>query len=406
MKKRACFISLVIGLMCVSSFGQIESQWRGPLRDGIYPEKDLLKEWPKDGPELLWTAEDLGDGYSSPSVTSGRVYVTGMEGGRGYLFSLALDGRLLWKAAYGPEWNGSSPGARTTPTVVGERIYLMSALGGAVCFDLEGKIIWEVDLRKIFGARNIEWGMTESPLVDGSKVFFTPGGRTALIVALDRITGETVWKTQGHGEKSGYCSPCLVKHGNLKLLLTMTSQSIVGLDAETGELLWTRKHITEYEVNANTPLYHNGYVYTNSGYGTGGQMFKLSEDGKTIENVWTQRSPDSQMGAVILVDGYIYGSGHNQRGWHCVDWNTGKVQYSARSVRSKGSLIFADAMLYYYREIGDLLLVRPNSEEFENLGSIRINKGSGEHWAHPVIKDGRLYVRHGDALMVYNVAKK
>jgi outer membrane protein assembly factor BamB len=281
----------------------------------------------------------------------------------------------------------------------------MSAEGQAVCFSKDGKKIWSVNLMAEFGARNLEWGMTESPLVDGDRVFYTPGGRDIMVVALDRHSGKTIWEIKGNRETSGYCSPRLVRHGEKRLLLTMTGSSFVGIDADTGEYLWHYSHVTDYKVNANTPLYHDGYVYTVSGYDTGGQMFLLSEDGKSIERIWSQDTLDSQMGAVVLVDGFIYGSGHSNRGWHCLDWKTGKVQYTAREIGNKGAIIFSDGMMYCYSERGDVALVKPNPQKFEVVSSFRIKKGTGEHWAHPVIKDGRLYIRHGDALMVYFIAR-
>ncbi len=394
---------LIFGFSFV--FGQIDSQWRGPNRDGIYTNESLLKMWPDAGPKLLWSVDGLGEGYSSAAVTSNRVYLTGMIGGEGYLYAFDMNGRLVWKSSYGPEWDGSRPGARTTPTVVGNRIYLMSAEGRAVCFGTDGKVIWFVDLKQNFDARNIEWGMTESLLIDGDRVFCTPGGRDVMITALDRHTGKTIWKIKGNGEKSGYCSPSIIKHGKRRLLLTMTAKSVVGLDVDTGKYLWRCRHVTEYDVNANTPLYHDGYVYTVSGYNTGGQMFRLSEDGKKINLVWSEDTLDSQMGAVVLVDGYIYGSGHSNRGWHCLDWKTGKVQFTARKIGNKGNIIFSDGMLYCYSERGDVALVKPNPQKFDVVSSFKIKKGSGPHWAHPVIKNGRLYVRHGDVLMVYRIAK-
>jgi hypothetical protein len=404
MKRMSAVIILsLFGLGCCMAYGQIEAQWRRPDRDGVYPNESLLKVWPKDGPAEIWTVDGLGQGYSSAAVTADRVYVTGMTSGEGFLYAFDLDGRPVWKVSYGPEWNGSRPGARTTPTVVGDRIYLMSARGQAVCLSTDGKKVWSVDLMAQFGARNLEWGITESLLVDGDRVFCTPGGRKVTIVALDRHSGKTIWKIEAGGETSGYCSPCIVKHGKKRLLLTMTGSSFVGIDADTGEFLWRHSHVTDYSVNANTPLYQDGFVYTYSGYGTGGQMFQLSEDGTSVERIWSQKKLDSQMGAAVLVDGYIYGSGHNNRGWHCLDWKTGKVQYTARKIGNKGAIIFADGMMYAYSESGYVGLVRPNSEEFDLVSSFRVNKGSGEHWAHPVIKDGRLFIRHGDALMVYHI---
>ena len=278
----ALFLLLWIGLGCSLAVGQVDAQWRGPNRDGVYPGENLLNAWPEGGPELLWSVEGLGQGYSSAAVTVDRVYLTGMTGGEGFLFAFDRNGRLIWKTSYGPEWNGSRPGSRTTPTVAGGKIYLMSARGRAVCVDQDGKMIWSVDLMTAFGARNLQWGMTESLLVDGDRVFCTPGGRNVSIVALNRHSGKTIWKIETDGETSGYCSPCLVRHGRRRLLLTMTGRSVVGVDADTGEFLWRQSHVTDYDVNANTPLYHDGFIYTVSGYGTGGQMFGLAEDGARV----------------------------------------------------------------------------------------------------------------------------
>jgi outer membrane protein assembly factor BamB len=388
---------------CFVAFGQVDSQWRGPNRDGVYPGESLKKVWPEEGPKEIWSVEGLGYGYSSAAVTADRVYLTGMTNGKGFLFAFDKNGKLVWKESYGREWNGSRPGARTTPTVVGDRIYLMSARGEAVCFSTDGKKIWSVDLIAKYGARNLQWGMTESLLVDGDRVFCTPGGGVVTIVTLDRHTGKLIWKIQADGGTSGYCSPCLVQHGKRRILLTMTGKSVVGIDADTGEFLWRHSHVTDYNVNANTPLYHNGFVYAVSGYGTGGQMFELSEDGTGVKRIWSQRKLDSQMGGAVLVDGYIYGSGHNSRGWHCLEWKTGEVQYTARKIGNKGAIIFSDGMMYCYSESGYVGLVKPNPQEFEVVSSFRVKKGSDEHWAHPVIKDGRLYIRHGDALMVYHI---
>ncbi len=404
--KKICsilFVVLLLNLMPV--LGQVDSQWRGLNRDGIYPDETLVKQWPEDGPPLEWTAEGLGEGYSSPAVTGDRIYVTGMIKGEGFLFAFDTGGKALWTSSYGREWNGSHPGARTTPTVVGNRIYLLSAVGLVVCFDRDGKIVWSKDLIKEFGAKNLQWGMTESLLVEGERVFCTPGGSKAMVAALDRNSGETIWQTKGNGETSGYCSPCLVQHGVRKLLITMTAKAVVGLDAETGDYLWQQRHVTDYDVNANTPLVQNGWVFTVSGYGTGAQMFRLSADGSKTQRIWSQSKLDSQMGAAVLVDGYLYGSGHNNRGWHCLDWQTGSVQYTKRAIGNKGNIVYADGKMYCYSESGDVALVRPDPQEFAVISSFRIKEGSGPHWAHPVIKGGRLYVRHGEVLKVYNISR-
>jgi outer membrane protein assembly factor BamB len=257
-----------------------------------------------------------------------------------------------------------------------------------------------------FGARNLRWGMTESLLIDGDRLFCTPGGRNVFMAILDRHTGKTIKKIKMNGELSGYCSPTLIKHGEKKIILTMSGRSLVGLDAEEGTFLWNHSHRTRYDINPNTPYYHDGFIYTVSGYGTGGQLFKLSADGNKIDKIWENETLDSQMGATMLVDGYIYGSGHDNRGWHCIDWKTGKVQFTSRELGSKGNIIYADGMFYCYSERGDIGLVKPNPAKFEIISSFKVTEGSGEHWAHPVIHQGRLYIRHGNTLMAYDIARK
>jgi outer membrane protein assembly factor BamB len=397
----------VISTLLTSTYSNDFSQWRGPERDGKYPETNLMKKWPSEGPDLIWRVSDLGEGHSSPAVTSGGVYLTGMLDGEGYLFSFDLDGKKRWKTAYGPEWEDGHDGTRTTPTVVNDKIYLMSGQGKAVCLETSsGKILWEVDLIDTFDGRNIRWGMTESPLIDENRVFYTPGGSDAMMVILDRHSGKTIKIIEGNGEKSAYCSPLIVNHNGIRLLLTMTRQSVVGLDADTGEYLWRHEHASRRGIHPNTPLYHEGFIYAVSGYGQGGQLIKLSADGKKVEEVWTDETLDSQMGAVILVDGYIYGSGHRNKGWHCLKWETGEVTFTSKALGGKGNIIYAEGLLYCYGEKGDFGLVKPNPQKFDVISSFEITDGSGPHWAHPVIADGRLYVRHGDVLMVYDIRSR
>jgi len=404
--KKGVIIGMLIMLSTSFVLGQIDSQWRGPNRDGKYPNETLLKRWPAGGPKLIWETEIVGEGFSQPAVTKDRVFMTGMVDGTGYLFAFDHKGKLLWKTAYGPEWNvtGSYPGARTTPTVVGKAIYLLSGMGRVFSFDTLGKIVWSVEMNK-FQATGPRWGKTESLLVDGDKVFFNVGSKNVGLVALDRHTGATIWKIKGNGDQSSYTSPWIVNHNGRRILLTMTAKSFIGYDPDAGTYLWSAPHVTNYDINANTPLYKDGFIYTVSGYGTGGQMFKLSKDGSSIEKVWEQKKLDSQMGAVILLNGYIYGSGHNKRSWHCLDWKTGAVQYSEKALGNKGNIVYSDGMFYIYSERGDVGLVLPNPKKFEVVSSFKMTKGSAQHWAHPVIKDGRLYIRHGNVLMVFNIAK-
>lgn len=405
MKKLSRIFIVCMVFASVTRGGDV-TQWRGANRDGVYDEVELMNEWPAEGPQLLWSVDDIGNGYSSPSIVQGRVYITGMLKDMGIIFAFDDAGNLLWKTTYGKEWTGNYPGARTTPTVIDGRIYLMSGRGRVVCLGVQdGELIWQVDLVKAYGARNIDWGMTESLLVFDDKVICTPGGSKTTVVALNRLDGTPVWQSKSMGESSSYCSPQLVVHGGRRIIVTMTARSIIGLDAETGEILWRTPHVTEYDVNANTPIYHDGRIFCFSGYGTGGVMLELSSDGNQITRVWKDGTLDSQMGGAVLLDGHLYGSGQNNRAWHCIEWETGEVKYSSRAVRRKGSIIYADGMLYVYSEGGDIVLVKQDPVVFDIVSMFEVPLGSGEHWAHPVIANGRLYIRHGNALMVYDISE-
>lgn len=405
--RKLIILGFFLTFIGTSVFAQIQSQWRGPNRDGKYPNEKLLKNWPAQGPKLLWKAIGLGIGFSSPAVTKDRVYVTAMIDGEGFVFVFDLDGKQLAKYSYGPEWDGGHKGVRTTPTIVGDKMYLFTGHGHAVCMNTSGKVLWDVDTQKEFGARQLEWGITESVVVDGDRVFCTPGGSETMLAVLDRNSGKTIKKIAGNGEESGYCSPVIVQHGTRRLLLTMTGKSVVGVDADSYEYLWSAPHSTRYDINPNTPLYFNGHVLTTSGYGTTGtQLFQISPDGKKITKVWQNGDPDSQMAAAVLVNDYVYMSGHNKRGWYCLDWQTGETKWTSRDLYGKGPIIYADGLIYVYSEKGDVGLVKPNPEKFDLVSSFVMTEGSGEHWAHPAIKDGRFYLRHGDVMNVYDIAAK
>jgi outer membrane protein assembly factor BamB len=406
MLKRLILISTILFLNFSFLYSAEISQWRGPNRNGIYLEKNLLKKWPENGPKLLWSVEDLGSGYSSAAVTNDRVYITEMVDETGYLRAYTINGKFLWKKSYGKDWDGQYPGTRTTPAVYEGRLYLMSGVGKVFCFEAaKGEILWAVDLQKIFGARNIRWGMTESLLIDGDKVICTPGGSKVTMAALDRFTGKTIWTCKANGEKSAYCSPLLINYGKLRMLVTMIEKSIIGVNVDTGEFLWSFRHVTDYDIHANTPIYKDGYIYCTSGYGTGGVKLKLSADGKSVQEVWRNKTLDSQIGGAVLVDGYIYGSGHSKNGWQCLNWNTGEVKYRSRELGGKGNIIYAEAMLYCYSERGYVAIVKPDPSGFDVVSSFKILNGSNPHWAHLVISAGRLYVHRGNALMVYSISQ-
>ncbi len=404
---RFVFLFLIFLTICSNSlFADVLSQWRGPNRDGIYPNETLAKQWPASGPKKVWSANGLGVGFSSPAVTDKAVYVTALLGDAGWLFAFDHSGDELWKVNYGKEWSQGHEGARTTPTVVNDKIYLISGMAQVICLDTTGKILWSLDMTKEFGARNLQWGLTESPLVDGDKVYCTPGGTKALMAALDRTSGKIIWQTKGNGQLSAYCSPTIINHKGQKLLVTMTEKAVIALDPQSGSVLWEQPHITRYDINPNTVLYHDGYLHTFSGYGTGSQMFDIAADGKSLKKVWANDTPDNQMAGAVLLDGYVYSSGHNNRGWACYDWKTGAVQWQSRDYGGKGPIIYSDGLLYLYSEKGDVVLAKPNPQKFDPISAFKMQDGSGEHWAHPVIKNGRLYIRHGDVMNVYEVSAK
>jgi len=378
-------------------------QFRGPDRNGVFPETGLLDSWPESGPKMTWSYEGLGDGFASVSVADGRIVTTGKTGGRGTVYVLDLAGKLLWKQDYGPVHSGGGyPGSRTTPTVAGGALYLVSSAGNAASFDLEsGGLRWQVDLLGKFRGDNIQWGITESPLVLDDKVIVTPGGRDGALVALDAATGETVWATPGIGGDSAYCSARLLEHGEHRQIVTFLSEQLIGVDPESGKLLWKERYPARYDIHAVSPVFEGDRIYVSDGYGQGGKLFRLAADGRSVTELWAESKLDVHHGGVVLVDGRIYGAA-SRGSWYALDVGSGEILASIPRL-GKGSVVYADGHLYGYLENGEVVLVDPDPENFRVISSFEIEKGSGQHWAHPVISDGVLYVRHGEVLMAFDV---
>ena len=415
-------LTLAIGIwMCI--FGTLYTmniqaadspQWRGPERNGLSKETGLLKEWPEGGPKLLWSVEGVGSGFSSLSIVKGVLYITGTVDNVEILSAYDLEGNLKWKKEYGKAFSKSYPDARTTPTVDESSIYVVSGTGEVVCFDATaGDIKWSVQGFDKFKGKHGSWGIAESPLIVDNKVIYTPCGEETTVVALDKNTGETVWTSESLSDQSAYVSPILVKRGGKKLIVGVIGDYIIGVNAENGKIEWkfNYRETSEKsrEINAVTPIYHDGYIYVTSGYDHGGAMLKLSEDGTNVSLAWVDHTLDTHHGGVVLVDGYIYGSNwiNNGKGnWVCLDWNSGEVMYE-KDWNNKGPIISADGMLYCYDEKKGMFgLVEASPEDFNVVSSFRIAEGKGPHWAHPVISDGRLYIRHGGVLMVYDIKAK
>ncbi len=394
---------LLLAGMAAEGFSQEPTHWRGETGNGIYQESGLLKSWPVEGPEILWTYEQLGQGHSSPVVDQGFVYTAGMIEETGILFKLGLDGKLVWKTEYGKEFTASYHGTRGTPVIVGDKIYQLSGTGMLHCFSNDdGSILWSKNLFSELDGKNIRWGMNETPVVDGQLIYVTPGGKKNNVVALNRHSGNLIWSSKGKGELSAYCTPLLVEHNGRKLLITHTTSHVIGLDALSGEMLWSHGQTNKWLVHANTPVYYKGSVFFFSGYGQGGGMLKLSQDGSSVEQSWFKQNLDSRIGGAVVLDGYLYLSGDKAREWRCVEWETGKEMYNATAV-GKGVVILADGMLFCYSDKGELAMVKADPSGFKVLGKTKVIHGSEQHWAHPVIHDGVLYLRHGNAIIAYKI---
>jgi outer membrane protein assembly factor BamB len=386
-----------------------KSEWRGPDRQGIYYETELLKEWPEGGPELLWSFEGLGAGHSSVGIGNNRLFVNGMPDTLGVLYSFDLNGKLIWEKVYGEEWHVNYTGSRSTPLVVDDVVYLESGMGVVYCFNAStGEIIWSLDLLKEFNAENITWGMSESLLLDGNNLICTPGGKQANVVALNRFTGETVWTSIGFGEPSAYCTPVLAKHNNTRLIFTMTATSAIGIDADSGEFYWRVEQLQGNKIHANSPVYSNGVVYfsSSSSKRSGGLLaLKLSDDGKSVEQLWRNESYKNLMSGIVVIDSVIYGSKYRSKEWYSINTINGESNLLTDDFNG-GVITYANGLFYCYNEKGQVALSKMTTDNFEIKGQFQVPMGTDQHWAHPVIHNKRLYIRHGNALMVYNISSK
>lgn len=401
------FLFTIVVFSTIQVLSQEFVQWRGDHRDGKYYESGLLKEWPAEGPELLWNFDELGQGHGSAAVTNNKVYIAGTINEITYVFAFNHQSELLWKSEVGKEWVESWPGVRTTPLIKDNKLYLFSGQGLIVCMDANnGNILWKVDVQSEYDGRNIEWGYCENLLIEDEKLFCTVGGIDANVIALNKDTGQLIWKSKGNGEMSAYNSPILIHRGGMKILVTMTQKSIMGINVENGDLLWTHEQTNRFSIHANSPLYNDGKLYCVSGYGRGGVMLQLSKDGKAIKELWRNVSLDSEKGGVVLDNGRIYGGANKGTKWICLDWNTGEELFISDGEITSGNLIMADELLYLYGTSGEVALVKPNNDHFEMISKFKVPYGTDQHWAHLVIDNKKLYVRHGSSLMVYSIAKK
>ncbi|MDP4289962.1 MAG: PQQ-binding-like beta-propeller repeat protein [Bacteroidota bacterium] len=403
MKIKAAFSLAVLLFLSATIFGQAPTKWRGPQANGIYPDKGLLKVWPADGPQVLWTFDGLGQGFSTPVFTRDYIYVSGMSVDTGFIYKLTYAGKLVWRKTYGTEFKKQWPGTRACPVIVGDKLYILSGTGHLCCMSsVDGKPIWSKEIFSDFDGRQITWAVNETVVVDGDKLYCTPGGMKNGVVALNRNTGALIWSCEAMSNKSGYSTPLLIDLPKRKLLVTMMAENIVGIDRETGKMLWNYGWTNQYAVHANTPLYYDKGLFCFSGYGQGCIKFSLSDDGN-ITKEWANKNMDSKIGGAVLVNGYIYGSGDMANpAWQCVDWKTGEEKYASKEI-GKGNVIYADGMLYCYSDKGELALAEANPAGFKVVSKTKVTQGTEYHWAHLAINNGVLYLRHGNTLIAYKI---
>jgi outer membrane protein assembly factor BamB len=387
--------------------------FHGPRRDNKSTETGLLQQWPDGGPQLLWTASGLGKGYSTVSFADGLIYTSGMIDRKTYVFALDLDGKPKWRTFNGQSWQSTMShaigydGARGTPTYDEGRIYHLSERGRLVALDAKtGEEVWHADLFQRFDAQVPKYGLAESVLIEGDRLLCSPGGTKGYIVCLEKKTGKLVWaNTQVQGTQ-GYASLVRADFDGVRQVLGLSAKVVFGVDLATGKLLWSVEHENKRENNATDPVFHQGHVYASSPYGKGSLLVRLerTQDGIAATQVWASELMDNHHGGVVLVDGHLYGAGHEARGWFCLDFLTGKQAWNAPG---KGSLTYADGRLYCLDERGTLALVEATPEAYRAVGSFRVPSGGrGLYWAHPVVCGGRLYVRHADRLYAYDIRAK
>ena len=415
---RGCtLLALAIGLLPAQlTAADRPNEWprfHGPKHDNKSTETGLLKTWPAAGPKLLWTASGLGKGYASVTVAGGLIYTAGTVDKQTYVFALDLNGKQVWRKPNGQSWTATRrhaiayAGSRSTPTYDEGRLYHLGELGRLAVFDAKtGKEIWHRDLFEQFAAKTPKYGLAESITILGDKLLCSPAGAKGYIVCLDKKTGKLVWANTDVKGDVGYSSLVIAEFGGVRQALGLSSAVVFSVDADTGKHLWSVGFKNPRGNNVADPIFHNGHVFAASGYGKGSILIRLKRDGDGInaETVWASKLMDNHHGGGVLVDGHVYGSGHRARGWSCLDLMTGKQLWKAKG---KGSLTYADGMLYCLDERGKMSLVEATPKQRRVAGSFTVPRGGrGLHWAHPVVCDGRLYVRHVDRLYAYDIRAK
>jgi outer membrane protein assembly factor BamB len=379
-------------------------QWQGPDRTGISKETGLLREWPASGPAVVWNASNLGNGYGSVAVKGDRIYVQGMKGSNSIVSALnRADGKPVWSKTLGPSAsNDQGNGPRGTPTVDGDRVYILTENGDLACLKTDGTAVWQRNILKDFGGRNLRWLISESPLVDGNNLIVTPGGRGAGMVALDKMTGKTVWTSKDLSDTAGYSSPIVADVQGVRTYMTLTSSAGVGVRASDGKLMWHYARAANNVANITTPVFFDNKVFYTSAYDTGGALLGLTAQNGEVKasEIYFTRDMKNHHGGVVLVDGYLYG--FNDSILTCLDFATGKMMWRDRSV-GKGAVTYAEGNLYIQGENNTVGLAEASPKGYKEKGRFQIADQGLPSWAHPVVSGGRLYVRNQETLAAYDI---
>jgi len=396
------FVSLVLAHLVAAPFAPDDwPGWRGADRTGVSQEKGVLQEWPSGGPQQVWKATGIGEGYSTPSVADGKIFVIGAKGKEEFVFALnAEDGSELWKQKLGGKAQVGYEGSRSTPTVDGNLLYALSSGGDLACMGTDGKMKWTKNLGKDFGGSYGGWGYAESPLVDGDRVVVTPGGKRATMVGLNKKTGKQVWKSEiPSGGSAAYSSILPIQVGPAKQYVTFLSRALVGVDAKTGKLAWTYEKSANGTANASTAVARDGLVFSASGYGTGGGAVKAGL--KDAEEEYFVNQFQSHHGGFVLIGDYVYGTNNSEL--LCMEFKTGKIVWENRCV-GKGSITAVGDLLIVRSEQGPVALVRATPDGYKELGKFRQPERSGQQaWPYPVVANGLLLLRDQDILLAYDV---
>jgi outer membrane protein assembly factor BamB len=381
-------------------------QWRGPRRDGVSKETGLLKDWPANGPRLAWRISGTGDGYSSFAVAGGRLFTLGARQNTEYVFAFdAASGKKLWEVANGRRFNNDrGDGPRGTPTIEGDRVYVFGSSGDMTVLDpATGKVFWTQNLLQKYGGSNINWGLSESPLVLSDRIIVTPGGRGASIVALRKTDGSLIWKSQS--DEPGYSSALLHPIGSIQQAVVFTAERALGVDVNDGRVLWSYNRVANRTANIATPIARGNHVFLSSDYGTGAGLLALTASGNGIKasEVYFTNEMRNHHASSVLVGDYLYGFSSSIL--TALHFETGKVAWRDRSV-GKGSLVFADDRLYLFSENGVVGLAEANPQKYVEHGRFQLRTGNLPTWSHPVVSGGKLFIRDQDTLYAYDVAAK